>query len=62
MGFRGKKWELVGDRGIYRNYGRYTLSWGLKMDCDQLLAYGLFVLFIDKMITPQSDTTDTHSS
>ncbi len=27
MGFSGKKWELIGDRGIYRNYGRYTLSW-----------------------------------
>ncbi len=30
MGFSGKKWELIGDRGIYRNYGRYTLSWGLN--------------------------------
>ncbi len=29
MGFSGKKWEVIGDRGIYRNYGRYTLSWGL---------------------------------
>ncbi len=29
MGFSGKKWELIGDRGIYRNYGRYTLPWGL---------------------------------
>ncbi len=29
MGFSGKKWELIGDRGIYRNYGRYTLLWGL---------------------------------
>ncbi len=26
MGLSGKKWELVGDRGIHRNYGRYTLS------------------------------------
>ncbi len=32
MGFSGKKWELIGDRGIYRNYERYTLSWGLCME------------------------------
>ncbi len=31
MGFSGKKWELFGDRGIYGNYGRYTLSWGLHL-------------------------------
>ncbi len=28
MGFSGKKWGLVGERGIYRNDRRYTLSWG----------------------------------
>ncbi len=35
MGFSGKKWELVGDRGIYRDYGRYTLSCGLYiLECE----------------------------
>ncbi len=38
MGFSGKKWELIGDRGIYRNCGRYILSWGLMRSGDTRVA------------------------